>query len=162
MDSRKLLARVYEFISLILVCSVVVSCDEPYVPKEQRLTFIECERILVDLQAFVRKIYLQKDNSIVSLTEIADNWADSETGTKHRFFEETLDICASKQFAAKKSEKYIGPDYETAYAALTAIDSSVQAYGTKRRAKTHPAELERRLSLIEAMAVKIVEAYDSK
>lgn len=160
MALEKLVSRLYAIISSILLCLLVTSCDEPYVPKEQRLTFAECQEIFVDLQAFVRETYLQTNNSIVIMSEMADNWSNSNIGEKHRYFEEILNICAFKQFAAKKSGEYIGPDYGTADAALTTISLSIQAFGSARRGKTGPKELERRLSLIKSMAIKIAEAKD--
>ncbi len=157
-----MLLKDYPILSLIFSCIVLASCDEPYVSKEQRLTFTECQKIFFGIQTFVREVYLDENHSIDSMSAIADTWTDSEIGKKHQQFEEQLDICAYKQFAARKTGEYVGPNYERSYAALRSINISVQAFSAERKAQTGIEELKGWLSLIESMAIKITGLYDSR
>lgn len=144
----------------VMLCFMIGSCDEPYVPKEQRLSFAECQEMFLKLQAFVRETYLQSDNNVTEISVIANSWEQSEIGKRQQEFENSLEICAYKQFTSEKTGEYSGPSYEQSYAALKTISISVQEF--RADIKTNRSEeLKARLKLIESMAIKITQAGNS-
>lgn len=115
-------------VQALVIAFAVVSCDDGYVPLEERISWQECEQIGHELSELLIEVFPSNDFEVVNMRSAVRAWIRPDREDRYKKIKEAINLCSIKQTFKERIRNQRGIDYDAMYVSLVTLDVTVRQF----------------------------------